>query len=337
MKPTYPTQWLPSPYAINGDKTVPVATNASQGRFAADIGFPPETQKPIAQGGIPPHRWDFNGALYQLSAILFYFQSGGMITWSKDMQYIPPAIVNYNGVYYACIKESGTETDAKKAVQPGTDASYWKNLFDFLGGQSEAGGFVKVNNTVTLTGNATGSGKFNSAGDVTISTVVNEAAQAPKWKIARTVTLTGDVSGAFSIDGTQNVSFNTVCSVADKLRYQRSITLSGAVNGTAPFDGSGNVVIPTTLDSSAGGSMVPNWPAIMDRARDVTHTAEKNGYFLTYFGNSGAGYVYINGWQSPWLRNGGSEYTIIFWPLCKGDTYNASGGGFKNLYWIPCK
>lgn len=337
MKPVYPTQWLPSPYAIDGDKTVPVATNASQGRFAADIGFPPETQKPIAQGGIPPHRWDFNGALYQLSAILFYFQSGGMITWSKDMQYIPPAIVNYNGVYYACIKESGTETDAKKAVQPGTDASYWKNLFDFLGGQSEAGGFVKANNTVTLTGNATGSGKFNSAGDVTISTVVNEAAQAPKWKIARTVTLTGDVSGAFSIDGTQNVSFNTVCSVADKLRYPRSITLSGAINGTAPFDGSGNVVIPTTLDSSAGGSMVPNWPAIAGRARDVTHTAEKNGYFLTYFGNSEAGYVHINGWQSPWLRNGGSEYTITFWPLCKGDTYNASGGGFKNLYWIPCK
>lgn len=337
MKPTYPTQWLPSPYAIDGDKTVPVATNASQGRFAADIGFPPETQKPIAQGGIPPHRWDFNGALYQLSAILFYFQSGGMITWSKDMQYIPPAIVNYNDVYYACIKESGTETSAKKAVQPGTDASYWKNLFDFLGDKSEAGGIVRANNTVTLTGDATGSGRFNSAGDVSVAVDVNEAAQAPKWKTARTVALTGDVSGNFSIDGTQNVSFNTVCSVTDRLRYWRDITLSGAVSGTASFDGSGNVVIPTTLNSSVAGSMVPNWPAITGRARDTTFTAENNGYFLTYYGDSGAGYVYINGWQSPWLRNGGSEYTVTFWPIGRGDTYSAVGGGFQSLYWIPCK
>ena len=240
MKPTYPTQWLPSPYAIDGDKTVPVATNASQGRFAADIGFPPETQKPIAQGGIPPHRWDFNGALYQLSAILFYFQSGGMITWSKDMQYIPPAIVNYNDVYYACIKESGTETSAKKAVQPGTDASYWKNLFDFLGDKSEAGGIVRANNTVTLTGDATGSGRFNSAGDVSVAVDVNEAAQTPKWKTARSVALTCDVSGNFSIDGTQDVSFNTVCAVADRLPYWRDITLSVADSGTARCGGGWN-------------------------------------------------------------------------------------------------
>lgn len=337
MKPTYPTQWLSSPYAIYGDKTVPVATNASQGRFAADIGFPPETQKPITQGGIPPHRWDFNGALYQLSAILFYFQSGGMITWSKDMQYIPPAIVNYNDVYYACIKESGTETSAKKAVRPGTDASYWRNLFDFLVDKSEAGGIVKANNTVTLTGDATGSGRFNSAGDVSVAVDVNEAAQTPKWKTARTVALTGDVSGNFSIDGTQNVSFNTVCSVTDRLRYWRNITLSGAVSGTASFNGSGNVVIPTTLNSSVAGSMVPNWPAITGRARDTTFTAENNGYFLTYYGDSGAGYVYINGWQSPWLRNGGSEYTVTLWPICRGDTYSAVGGSFQSLYWIPCK
>lgn len=336
MKPVYPTQWLPSPYAIDGDKTVPVATNASQGRFAADIGFPPETQKPIAQGGIPPHRWDFNGALYQLSAILFYFQSGGMITWSKDMQYIPPAIVNYNGTYYACVKESGTETDAKKAIQPGTNSAYWKNLFDFLGDKSEAGGFVKTNNTVTLTGDATGSGKFNSAGNASITVDVNEAAQTPKWKTARTVTLTGDVTGSFSIDGTKNVSVDTTCSVADKLRYRRYITLSGAINGTASFDGSSNVVIPTTMDSSAGGSMVPNWPALTVRSNNTQYTANENGYLYTNWGDSSAGNVYINGWQSTWIRNGGSEYVPTIWPICKGDTYRTDGG-IRNLFWIPCK
>lgn len=336
MKPTYPTQWLPSPYAINGDKTVPVAENAAQGRFSADLGFPPETQKPISQGGVPPHRWDFNGALYQLSAILFYFQSGGQIIWSKDGQYVPPAIVSYNNVYYACIKESGTETTAKKAITPGTNAAYWKNLFDYLGDKSEAGGFVKTNNTVTLTGDATGSGKFNSAGDVTITTDVNEAAQTPKWKTARTVTLTGDVTGHFTIDGTKNVSFSTTCEKASQLRYARYITLSGAVNGTAQFNGASNIVIPTTLDSSAGGSMVPNWAAITSRSGNTTYTAERNGYFYTNYGDSSAGYVYINGWTSTWIRNGGSEYVPVIWPLCKGDTYRADGGT-RNLLWIPCK
>ena len=65
-------------------------------------------------------------------------------------------------------------------------------------------------------------------------------------------------------------------------------------------------------------------------------TAYENGYLYTNWGDSSAGYVYINGWQSTWIRNGGSEYVPTIWPICKGDMY-LTDGGIRDLFWIPCK
>lgn len=58
-------------------------------------GSPPETQKPIRDGGIAPDRWDFNGILYMLSALAYWQQAGGQWKYDPSFPYEPPSFCYY--------------------------------------------------------------------------------------------------------------------------------------------------------------------------------------------------------------------------------------------------
>lgn len=78
-------QVLQQPFAAQGDKnTIP---NAATGTNKASLqeGFPPITGQPINQGGIPPERADFNGAMNLNSQFYFAFQNGWLPTFSQDV------------------------------------------------------------------------------------------------------------------------------------------------------------------------------------------------------------------------------------------------------------
>ena len=78
-------QVLQQPFAAQGDKnTIP---NAATGTNKASLqeGFPPITGQPINQGGIPPERQDFNGAMNLNSQFYFAFQNGWLPTFSQDV------------------------------------------------------------------------------------------------------------------------------------------------------------------------------------------------------------------------------------------------------------
>lgn len=76
---------LNQPFANNGTKNdIPDANTGNQ-RASLNEGFPAITSIPIADGGIPPERADFNGMLNQDSQFYYFTQNGGVYTYRDDV------------------------------------------------------------------------------------------------------------------------------------------------------------------------------------------------------------------------------------------------------------
>lgn len=123
-------QYIAQAFAKQGAKTDPIPnTTSTLGRASLSQGFPTETSMPLAQGGVPPKREDFNGILYLLSSFAMYQQSGGVITYDARVNYAPPAIVYYGSDLWWCKKANGASSTV---VTPGTNTTYWIKLKDYL-------------------------------------------------------------------------------------------------------------------------------------------------------------------------------------------------------------
>lgn len=118
---------LSGAFAAEGDKnTIPANNDGLSGLASIAKGFPPITQQPLAQGGLPPQRQDFNGIFNLFSQFLLYAQNGGVYAYNNTLDYQPPAIISHEGVFYSCIAENGPSTSA--GVQPVTNTTYWAKL-----------------------------------------------------------------------------------------------------------------------------------------------------------------------------------------------------------------
>ena len=130
MIPSQPN-FLSMPFSQNGNKnTIPSTNDGGQGLASLEFGFPQITETPLAIGGIPPKRKDFNGILYALSTFAFFAQSGGQYAYSNMINYIPKSIVVYNNVFYICIKQNGV--DSANGVKAPTNTEYWQPLIEYL-------------------------------------------------------------------------------------------------------------------------------------------------------------------------------------------------------------
>ena len=110
------------PFAKNGAKaTIPVSTTEF-GIASLSQGFPTETQLPLDDGGIPPRRIDFNGALNWLSMFAVFQQAGGLFSWSAQVDYDPPSIIFHDGDLWWCLQRNGISTNV---IEPGTNEAYW--------------------------------------------------------------------------------------------------------------------------------------------------------------------------------------------------------------------
>lgn len=123
----YPEHLLTSALAAGGDKTIPPATSqeAGTGRFSQNKGWTEVNSMPLAEGGIPPKRQDFNGAFYLLSQFILWFQQGGVMNYSAELDYEPNNEVFAGNVKYRCLKANGKST---KVVAPGADPAYWATM-----------------------------------------------------------------------------------------------------------------------------------------------------------------------------------------------------------------
>ena len=115
---------LPSAFAAEGDvNEIPASNDGAAGLASFSLGFPVINQTPIAQGGIPPQRMDFNGIFKRITEFLMYVQSGGVFAYDATQSYDAGAFVISDGTYYKCIKaNSSTDPHA-----PG-ETAYWDLL-----------------------------------------------------------------------------------------------------------------------------------------------------------------------------------------------------------------
>lgn len=111
---------IPAPFASSGTKnTIPLTTD-ERGLASWAVGFPAETSVPVTEGGVAPHRADFNGILYDMSRAIRWSQEGNMWSYDNTVEYKVDALVLYNGELYMC-KTSCTN------VKP-TNADYWTKI-----------------------------------------------------------------------------------------------------------------------------------------------------------------------------------------------------------------
>ncbi len=89
--------------------------------------FPAETSLPIASGGVPPSRLDFNAILAQLGATQYYLQHGGVFGYAAAVSYDAGALVSYGGSLYMALRANGADETAG-VVTPGSDETVWMGL-----------------------------------------------------------------------------------------------------------------------------------------------------------------------------------------------------------------
>lgn len=118
---------IPQAWAADGDYNIIPTTNPGTGLCSWPLGFPTETQTPIAAGGTPPRRQDMNGALNWLSKHLLWTQQGGLWKYSPNADYEIGNVALENGSLFYCIQPNGP---ASTVVSPSNDSAgtYWRAL-----------------------------------------------------------------------------------------------------------------------------------------------------------------------------------------------------------------
>lgn len=118
---------IPQAWAADGDYNIIPTTNPGMGLCSWPLGFPTETQTPIAAGGTPPRRQDMNGALNWLSKHLLWTQQGGLWQYDALENYEIGNIVLQNNSLYYCIRANGPASTVRS---PANDSAgtYWRAL-----------------------------------------------------------------------------------------------------------------------------------------------------------------------------------------------------------------
>lgn len=127
---TYNPQPTVTPVKLGGSASVNVLPEQpASGTGQASIAglFPAETSLPVASGGVPPARLDFNALFAGLGATQFYLERGGVYAYNASFGYDAGALVSYSGLLYEAVAANGPE-ESVGVVTPGTDADVWLQL-----------------------------------------------------------------------------------------------------------------------------------------------------------------------------------------------------------------
>lgn len=119
--------FIPSVFAANGDaNTIPATNDGTAGLASFALGFPPITEQPLAQGGLPPRRGDFNGIFRVITGFLQYIQNGGTFGYSENLDYFTTSLISFSDNLYICIKPNGPGTG--DGVHGPDESAYWKQV-----------------------------------------------------------------------------------------------------------------------------------------------------------------------------------------------------------------
>lgn len=108
-------------------REIPASPVSGTGQASQSDLFPAETSQPVASGGLPPSRLDFNALFKLLGASTYFIQHGGVFGYDATLNYDKGAFVSYDGCLYMAVAANGT-SETVGAVTPGTDADVWLEL-----------------------------------------------------------------------------------------------------------------------------------------------------------------------------------------------------------------
>lgn len=108
-------------------RAIPASPVSGTGQASQSDLFPAETSRPVASGGLPPSRLDFNALFKLLGASTYFIQHGGVFGYDATLNYDKGAFVSYDGMLYMAVAANGTG-ETVGAVTPGTDADVWLEL-----------------------------------------------------------------------------------------------------------------------------------------------------------------------------------------------------------------
>ena len=113
-----PTKWAQALGATANADVIPDEAGATD----VDISkiFPAVFSVPLSQGGKAIPRRTLNGILKLLGDWLYYYQQGGIPSYSATIDYTVGREVLYNGKVWRCIKVNGTDDP-----QTPTEGDYW--------------------------------------------------------------------------------------------------------------------------------------------------------------------------------------------------------------------
>lgn len=188
---------LPSAFAAKGDvNEIPASSDGTAGLASFSLGFPVINQTPIAQGGIPPQRQDFNGIFKRITEFLMYVQSGGVFAYDASQTYDVGAFVISDNTYYKCIK-ANSPTDPHA---PG-DKTYWDLLIpaDIVQEVTAAAGQLTVKKKDGSTKNYP-IGRVTEVAEVGgVVTVTKEDGSKSTFKVVTSVNDDGGTGGNVSV------------------------------------------------------------------------------------------------------------------------------------------
>lgn len=108
-------------------RAIPASPVSGTGQASQSDLFPAETSQPVASGGLPPSRLDFNALFKLLGASTYFLQHGGVFGYDATLNYDKGAFVSYDGMLYMAVAANGT-SETVGAVTPGTDEDVWLEL-----------------------------------------------------------------------------------------------------------------------------------------------------------------------------------------------------------------
>jgi|GEM_PF-6954740 len=124
--PAQPKNLLKRPFADSGNYQIIPDKQTTHGRASLELGFPVETQQPFSAGGVAPNRMDFNGMFHILSAAMFWQQSGGMWSYSAELNYSEPAMIYHRDALWWCMEDNGPDTvGGVKEPGAGDSKDFW--------------------------------------------------------------------------------------------------------------------------------------------------------------------------------------------------------------------
>ena len=120
------------PFADSGTKNTIPATNSSPSASQAASwtdGFPTQCSLPLASGGIPPARADFNGIFNTMSQSIRFGQEGGIWAWDATVDYAANRVVlGSDGLLYWSVAQSGPNVGGAQNPTTDTSHTYWGTM-----------------------------------------------------------------------------------------------------------------------------------------------------------------------------------------------------------------